>query len=362
MKVFIKTYGCQANIADSEAMAGLLQKQGHDIVDNEKDAEKIIINSCSVKNKTQAKEMHYARKWSEEKEVFVGGCLTKTIDVKKFAPNVIAVFDTNSLTKVAEVLEKKKDIFSETKELSRLDIPVMRVKKTIGIIPISQGCLNTCTYCATKHSRGNLVSYRIGDIKRAVEQAVKDGCTKIYLTSQDTGCYGFDMQTTLPELLQELIDIEGDFIIRVGMMNPWHLKKILPELLSVYHSEKIMKFLHIPLQSGSDTMLKHMKRIHTIQEFRTIVHSFRKEFPQGHIATDIIVGYPLETQEDFKQTCSIIQEFHPEVLNISKFSSRKNTAAATLKQLSSEIIDERSKELNRIYNEIKKEFLTVTLH
>ena len=110
MKVFIKTYGCQANIADSEAMAGLLQKEGHEIVDHEKDAEKIIINSCSVKNKTQAKEMHYARKWSSEKEVFVGGCLTKTIDVKKFAPNVIAVFDTNSLTKVAEVLEKKKDI------------------------------------------------------------------------------------------------------------------------------------------------------------------------------------------------------------------------------------------------------------
>ncbi len=346
MKIFIRTFGCQANVADSEAIAGLLKKEGHELVFSEEKADKIIVNTCSVKNKTQGKELHYLRKWSSEKEVVVGGCLTKTIDVRKFAPNVEAVFDTNSLTKVPEIIEDPHDVFSEKKELSRLAIPVMRTEKSVGIIPISQGCLNICTYCATKQSRGNLVSYRLGDIKRAVEEAVQEGCTKIHLTSQDNGCYGFDIGTTLPELLKEIIDIKGDFIIRVGMMNPWHVKKILPKLLEIYHSPKIMKFIHIPVQSGSDNILKHMKRVHTITEFKDIVYAFRKEHSSIHIATDIIVGYPLETEKDFQATIDLIQEIHPEVLNSSKFSSRKGTEARRLKQLSSEIIDERSKRLH----------------
>ncbi len=354
MKVFIRSYGCQANIADSEAMAALLKKEGHELVQSEKEADKILVNTCSVKNKTQGKELHYLRKWSAEKEVIVGGCLTKTIDIRAFAPNVVAVFDTNSISKVAEIMESSKDTFSQEKEPNRLDIPVMRIKKTIGIIPLSQGCLNNCTYCATKHSRGNLLSYRIGDIKRAVEEAVHEGCTKIYLTSQDTGCYGFDIQTTLPELLKELIEIPGDFSIRVGMMNPWHVKKILPALSEVYHSPKIMKFIHMPVQSGSDRILKHMKRVHTVQEFKDIIKTLRKDHPAIHIATDIIVGYPLETEEDFEMTLSLIQEIQPEVLNSSKFSSRPGTAAATEKQLSSEIIDQRSKRMHPYIREIKK--------
>ncbi|MEK6856497.1 MAG: tRNA (N(6)-L-threonylcarbamoyladenosine(37)-C(2))-methylthiotransferase [Nanoarchaeota archaeon] len=356
MKVYLQTYGCQANMADSEAIAGILKQNNYELTDNEDEAEAIIVNTCSVKNATQNKEIHYIQEKSKTKKVFVGGCLTKTIDIRKSAPGVTAVFDTNSILKVPEVLETEQDYFSDIKE-NRISAPILRNEKGISIIAIGEGCLNSCTFCGTKLARGNLRSYRIGDIKRNMEEAVKEGCKIIYLSSQDNGCYGFDIKTSLPELLDELTTIEGDYKIRVGMMNPWHLTKILPELVNSFNSEKIMKFLHIPVQSGSEKILKHMKRMHTVENYRSAVKEFRKNFPDISIATDVIVGYPLETEEDFQLTYSLIKETKPEVFNISKFSPRPGTKATELKQLSSEIIKERSGILNGWYQEYRKELI-----
>jgi len=358
-KIYIKTWGCQANIADSEAMAGLLKQNNYEVTNSEEEADYIVANTCSVKNSSQSKELHYIKEKSKTKKVVVGGCLTKTLDIRKYAPEVTAIFDTNSILKIPDVLEKEEDHFSDVKE-NRLDASVIRKDKNIGIISIAEGCLNSCTFCATKLARGNLRSYRIGDIKRRVEKTVQEGCRKIYLTSQDNGCYGFDIKTNLPELLDELTTIEGDYIIRVGMMNPWHLAKILPQLLKSYKSEKIMKFLHAPVQSGSEKILKHMKRIHTVENYKEAVKKFRKQFPEISIATDIIVGYPLETEEDFILTYNLIKETRPEVLNISKFSSRPGTKAAELKQLPSEIIKERSVKLNSLYQKYRKNNCSIT--
>ncbi|MBI2508348.1 tRNA (N(6)-L-threonylcarbamoyladenosine(37)-C(2))-methylthiotransferase [Candidatus Woesearchaeota archaeon] len=359
MKVYLKTYGCQANIADSEAIAGILKQDNYELTDNEEEADTIIVNTCSVKNSSQSKELHYIREKAKTKKVVVGGCLTKTLDIRKYAPEITAVFDTNSILKIPEVLQKEEDHFSNVKE-NRLTAPVIRKDKSIGIISIGEGCLNSCTFCATKLARGNLRSYRIGDIKRSVEKAVKEECKKIYLTSQDNGCYGFDIKTSLPELLNELTTIEGNYIIRVGMMNPWHLTKILTELIEAYKSEKIMKFLHIPVQSGSEKILKHMKRIHTVENYKTAVKEFRKIFPEISIATDVIVGYPFEAEEDFQLTYNLIKETKPEVLNISKFSSRPGTKASELKQLSSEMIKERSVRLYSLYQEYRKNNCSIT--
>ena len=143
------------------------------------------------------------------------------------------------------------------------------------------------------------------------------------------------------------------------MMNPWHLRKIKNKLIKSMKSDKIQKFLHIPVQSGSEKVLKHMKRIHTVQEFKDFSNLFRKNFPRkiykdSTIATDIIVGYPTETQEDFQETLNLIKEVKPEVLNVSAFSSRPKTKASKLKQLSSEIIKERTKKINELYNSYRK--------
>ena len=346
-KVYIKTWGCQANIADSEQMAGIFKEKGYDLVSSEREADCIIANTCAVKNKSQSKELHYLKK-NKNKDIFVGGCLTKTLNIKKHIPEIKAVFDTNSILKISEILETGQDHFSSKKE-HRILLPIIRNDKETGIVAIGEGCLNSCTFCATKLARGNLRSYRIGDIKRNVELSIKQGCKKIYLTSQDNGCYGFDINTSLPELLKELVTIEGNYIIRVGMMNTWHLNKIMGNLMESYKSEKIMKFLHIPVQSGSEKVLKDMKRIHTVENFKVAVKKFRNAFPDITIATDIIVGYPTETEEDFQQTYNLVKEIKPEILNLSMFSSRQKTKASNLKQLPSEIIKERSKKLSDLY-------------
>ncbi|MEK6941135.1 MAG: tRNA (N(6)-L-threonylcarbamoyladenosine(37)-C(2))-methylthiotransferase [Nanoarchaeota archaeon] len=347
MKVFIKTYGCQANIADSEQIAGTLSLNGHVVVDSEKESDVVVVNSCSVKNATQSKVLQYIK--SRDKKVFVGGCLTKTINIKKLIPNVTAVFDTNSISSINNVIENEADVFSNLKE-NRILTNVIRADRNTGVIAIGEGCLNKCTFCATKLSRGSLRSYRVGDIKRAVKKAVNDGCKIIYLTSQDNGCYGFDIKTSLPELLNEIISIDGDFEVRVGMMNPWHVEKILSDLVNVYKSSKIKKFIHIPVQSGSEKVLLDMKRVHTVDTFKKIARTFRISFPDITIATDVIVGYPTESEKDFRLTFNLINEIKPEVLNISMFSSRNNTSASELTQLPSQIIKERSKRITQLFN------------
>src|SRR3989344_5156155 len=347
MKIFIKTYGCQANINDSELLAGRLLREGNEIVDNESEADKIIVNTCSVKNKTQSKILHYIseienKPGKRKREIEVGGCLVKTRDLNSKFPD-IKIIDTINTNKLDS------------------NIPILRHNNELAIIQISQGCLNSCTFCATKLARGNLKSYRIGDIKRQVEKAVSEGCKIIYLTSQDNGCYGRDIKTNLPELLNELISIEteGNFKIRVGMMNPWHLRKILPQLIDSYKSEKIQKFIHIPVQSGSEKVLRDMKRIHTVNEFKKIAEEFRntfprEKFPDSTIATDVIVGFPSETDDDFQHTINLVAKIKPEVLNISAFSSRPRTPASKLKQLSSEVIKQRTKMLNELYLSYRK--------
>ena len=354
MKIYIKTWGCQANISDSEAMAGILKEKGHQIINNENGADLILVNTCSVKDKTQSKELHYIREKSKNKKIIVGGCLTKTINIRNYIPEVTAVFDTTSILKINEIVETQKDHFSNTKELSRLEVPIIRKNKEIAIIPISQGCLNNCNFCSTKLSRGNLISYRIGDVKRALEKSINEGCNKVFLTSQDNGCYGFDIKTNLPELLNELTKVKGNYKIRVGMANPWHVIKIIDSLIESYKNEKIMKFIHIPLQSGSENVLKDMKRIHSVKDFKNIVNKFRNEFKNITISTDIIVGYPTETKEDFQETLNVINELKPEVLNISKYSIRPNTEALKLKQTPSQEIKRRSTIITNLYNNYRK--------
>ena len=344
-KFYIKTFGCQANIVDSEQMAGLLKD--YELVDDVHEADFVIVNSCSVKNSTQSSVLDFIEK-NLDKKLFVGGCLTKTFDLREKFPSLNGVFDTNSITKIKEIIEEEKDLFSDVKE-SRINVPVIRKDNDVGVIAIGEGCLNNCTFCSTKLARGNLKSYRIGDVKRAVEEAVDSGCKRINLTSQDNGCYGFDIKTDLVELLEELVEIEGDFQIRVGMMNPWHLRKIKDKLLKVFENDKIMKFLHIPVQSGSEKVLNDMKRVHTVVEFKEIVDEFRAKFKGISISTDVILGYPGEEESDFLETYNLIEKYKPEVLNISMFSSRANTKAANLKQLDSLIIKNRSRKITELY-------------
>jgi threonylcarbamoyladenosine tRNA methylthiotransferase CDKAL1 len=341
MKVFVKTYGCSFNQRDSENIKGILQGKEYIIVNSEEEADMIVVNSCGVKGVTQNKVISYVQ--SRDKPVYVGGCLPRMVDMTEMK-NVKGVFDPNSITQLPKQIEEKKlRVFSGKKE-HRVNIPIVRADNDKLILPISQGCLGACGYCSVKYVRGHLKSYRIGDLMREVEESVKVAHVKnIYLTSQDCGCYGFDIDTNLAELLDLVVKVEGEFIVRVGMMSPEHLFKYLPEFIEAMNHPKVMKFVHLPLQSGSNKVLKEMNRKYTIEEFKELVSKIRIGVPGIHIATDIIVGYPTETEQDFQETVEIVKDLNFEVLNISKFASRPKTPASKLKPLLSQEVKRRSK-------------------
>ncbi|MFA5176103.1 MAG: tRNA (N(6)-L-threonylcarbamoyladenosine(37)-C(2))-methylthiotransferase [Candidatus Nanoarchaeia archaeon] len=348
-KIFIKTYGCQSNIADSEQLAGILSKK-YKIVNNMKQADIVIVNTCAVKLRTLNKQLFFIKNIPKSKKIFIGGCLHKVIKLWKLYPNISGLFDTNSILQVEKLLSDRITRFSNEKE-HRINLPRIRKTKDLAIINICAGCKGNCEYCAAKLSRGELKSYKIEDILKEFKQALKEKCTKFYFTGQDTGCYGFDIKTNLVKLLKEILKIKGDYKIRIGMMNPNNILNFLDELIKIYKNEHIVKFLHIPVQSGSDKVLKEMNRFYKVKDFELIVKKFRKEIPEIKISTDIICGYPTETESDFKKTLELIEKVKPDVLNISKFSSMHNTRASKLKQLSSEVIKDRSVRLTKIYKE-----------
>ncbi len=352
MKVFIKTFGCELNRADSEVIAGLVSKAGFELVDSIGKADVVIINSCGVKLPTQNKVLDYIKKVPKNKKLVVGGCLTKMLNIKFYAPNVDLVFDTNSITKIVDLIKENKSFLSDKKEC-RIGLPVVRIKKEVGIIPIAQGCMGSpCSYCSVKKARGDLKSYKKEDILKQVRKAVSEGCKKIRLTAQDTGCWGKDFRQKLPDLLKSVLTVEGSFEVRLGMSNPNYVLEYLDDMIKVYKRPKMKKFLHIPVQSGSDKVLNDMKRKYTVEDFKKIVIRFRKEIPNVCIATDIIAGFPTETVDDFNKTVELVREVKPEVLNISKFGSRPDTVAANMKQLPNQEVNRRSVMLHKVWKSL----------
>jgi MiaB/RimO family radical SAM methylthiotransferase len=201
-------------------------------------------------------------------------------------------------------------------------------------------------------AKGKVQSYRIGDIVRQVRSDVRDGCREVWLTSTDNGAYGRDLKSNMADLLKRVCEVDGDFMIRVGMMNPVYVPFMLEDLIEAYRNVKVFKFLHIPVQSGSDKVLKLMKRGHKASVFADIVRRFRREFKNFTIATDVIVGFPEENENDFQQTINLINEVEPDVINISKFSARPGTEASEMEKINVKTVKERTKRLHELANAI----------
>lgn len=346
MKIYIKTFGCQLNYSDSEVIAGILKQNGFEIVSNLNQSDTVVINSCGAKSVTQDRILDFI-KTIKNKEIFVGGCLTKMIKLE----GIKGIFDTNTILELPELIKGRYSKLSDKKE-NKLNKPKIRINKDIAIVPISQGCLGTCNYCSVRLARGSLNSYEIKEIIQEIKTALAEGCSKLYLTSQDTGCYGLDINTTLPNLLREILNLKENFQLRLGMSNPYYIKNYKEQLIPIFKDKRIMPFLHIPIQSGSDKILKEMNRKYKVEDFIDIVNFFRKNIPNMNIATDVIVGYPTETEQDFNKTYNLIKKIKPEVLNISKFGPRPNTEAAKLKQLHPKMVKERSKKLTYLFRDI----------
>lgn len=358
VKVFIQTFGCSLNQSDSEVMAGILEKKGHEIVDNIKYSDIVIINSCTVKNSAETK-MFRAIKYAEEqsKKVILAGCVP--VAEKKYLEKELknyVVIGTKNITDIVKAVDDVKNnkktryVTNENKRV--LSLKHKRINNSIEILPISEGCLGNCNYCKTKMARGQLQSYPVEIIVGAAKKAVAEKVRFIWITSQDTGAYGKDIGSSLPELLNELMKIEGEFKIRLGMCNPNFAKEYCDKLIEILKNEKMFKFIHLPLQSGSSKVLGDMNRRYDQKDFLETVKKMKKAIPHLGIATDIIVGYPTETDEDFEQTLKVILEIKPDVVNLSRYWKRPGTVAANLKPLPSKLLMERSKKLKSVFEKI----------
>jgi MiaB-like tRNA modifying enzyme len=346
-KIFVEAYGCSASFADSEMISGLILNGGHTLVDNSSESDLNIVVTCSVKDATANKMIHRIKSL-KSKPLVVAGCFPKAekSTVEKFAENA-SLLGPNSLGKTLQVIDStlngRKQVSLEDSDLSKVGLPKVRLNSVVGIVEIASGCMSECTFCQTKLSKGDLSSYRLGDIVRQVQTEIKEGCKEVWLTSTDNGCYGFDIGTDLPSLVNAVVEIPDDFMIRVGMMNPMYMPRIKEALIESFNNDKVFKFLHIPVQSGSDKVLHDMKRGHTVNTFREIVKRAKERFGNFTISTDVIVGFPSETEEDFQKTVNLLDETIPDVVNLSKYSARPGTEAAEWKQIDVAEVKKRSK-------------------
>jgi len=371
-KIYIETYGCSANQNNSEIIAGILSKTGFLITQNEKLADIIIINSCVVKGKTESKikrRIQDLKPWSNQKShlLIIAGCMAETDwkKIKRINPNAVFL-GINHIKDVLNLIkdwqenqlnEKKQQAYLSERFEEKLILPKVPQNKIISITQIAEGCSGNCSYCKTRLAKGNLRSYPQEDIVKSIENDLQNGVKEVWLTSQDNAAYGIDRskKSELPELLKRILALKHRFKLRLGMANPNNILPILDELIEIYKNKKMFKFLHIPVQSASNSVLKHMNRYYTIEDAGKIIKKFRKEIPDITIATDIIVGYPTETEEDHKKNLEFIKNYKPDILNLSKFSSHKQTPAGKLKVLPKSIVRKRTKELMQLHRETARE-------
>jgi threonylcarbamoyladenosine tRNA methylthiotransferase CDKAL1 len=375
--VYLETYGCSANRNNSEILKGLLKQAGYEITNNENIAEIIIINSCVVKSKTINKINRKIQDLGNKKLVVVTGCMpdVNAKHVKQLNPNTI-LLGTNHFKDIIKLLRdfkenrldwKKQDSYLSDKKEEKINLPKIPDNNLISIIQISEGCNGSCAYCLTRIAKGRLFSYAKEKIIKSIELDLQNGAKEIWITSQDCANYGLDKgKQELPELLASILNLKHNFKLRLGMMDPNNVLPILEDLIELYKNKKIYKFLHIPIQSASNKVLKDMNRLYTIEQAEKIIQEFRKNIPDITISTDIIIGYPTETDKDFRESLNFVKEFKPEVFNLSKMSIHKQTPAENLKPLDIEIINKRTSEIMEVHRktalESKKKFLNKTIN
>ncbi|XP_016748501.2 threonylcarbamoyladenosine tRNA methylthiotransferase isoform X2 [Gossypium hirsutum] len=338
--IYVKTFGCSHNQSDSEYMAGQLSAFGYAISDNPEEGDLWLINTCTVKNPSQSAMNTLITKCkSAKKPLVVAGCVPQgSRDLKELEG--VSIVGVQQIDRVVEVVEET------------LKGHEVRKNKFVEILPINVGCLGACTYCKTKHARGHLGSYTVDSLVERVKTVIADGVREIWLSSEDTGAYGRDIGVNLPILLNAIVaelPPDGSTMLRIGMTNPPFILEHLKEIAAVLCHPCVYSFLHVPVQSGSDAVLTAMNREYTVSEFRTVVDTLTELVPGMQIATDIICGFPGETDEDFSQTVNLIKEYKFSQVHISQFYPRPGTPAARMKKVPSTIVKNRSRELTSVF-------------
>jgi threonylcarbamoyladenosine tRNA methylthiotransferase CDKAL1 len=337
MQVFIRSFGCSANTADSEVLAGCLAEAGFGLAASESEADVLVYNTCAVKGPTENRIINALKHAPKDKKLVVAGCLPmisfeRLLREARFDGVVGPAVGKDIVDVVLRVLAGEKVVdLSALNGKPLLSLPRHRSNPVVSVVPVNYGCLGSCAYCCVVFARGHLRSYSIKEVAQRVQGDFALGAREFWVTSQDTACYGRDLGSNLAELLEAIGGLAGDFRVRVGMMTPNMVTDMQSQLVDAFKSEKVFKFLHLPVQSGDDETLKRMRRFYTATEFKGIVDAFRGVFPDLTLATDVIVGFPGETNEAFENTLKLLSEVKPDVVNVSKFFARPKTAAAQMR-------------------------------
>jgi threonylcarbamoyladenosine tRNA methylthiotransferase CDKAL1 len=349
-RVYVESFGCPTSKADGEFMAGCLSEAGYEVVDGAEDADVLIYNTCAVKSPTENRMISMLKRAPKGKRLVVAGCLPlinlERLKVEVDFDGVVGPGQGSEIVEVVRaVCRGEKAVLLKGNSMPSLDLPKISVNEVVGIVPISYGCLGSCSYCCVRFARGRLRSYRVEELVERVKRDLDSGAREVWLTSQDTACYGKDINASLAELLRAVCKIDGEFFVRVGMMTPNHALEMLDDLIQAYKDDRVFKFLHLPVQSGDDTVLERMNRLYSVEDFKRIVRCFRREFPRITVATDVICGFPGESEDAFEHTVELVEEIQPDVVNVSRFFPRPGTPAKGMEQLSHLVVKARSKRM-----------------
>ena len=305
--------------------------------------EAFYLNVCTVKGNAGAmKLLRKAASTFPSVPIYITGCAPK--DFREEALRAVPSVQFTSLKELETSAQSPSNLATahpaqspssqtsaRTPDSNKVSRNVLRESPFVGIVNIEEGCLDACAFCSTHLVKGRLHSFAPQTIVDQVQALVDDGCLEIQLTGQDCACYGFDIGTNLAELTQRILThVNGNYRIRLGMGNPRHVLSYQEALLDCFTDDRIYKFIHIPVQSGSENVLKAMNRRHTARDYATLAHAFTERFSKFTLSTDLIVGYPGETAEDFNDTLKLLKETRPTVCNITRFVARPGTVAAHL--------------------------------
>ncbi|TQL70330.1 tRNA-i(6)A37 thiotransferase enzyme MiaB [Nocardioides albertanoniae] len=366
----VRTYGCQMNVHDSERLSGLLEDAGYQRASEGAQADVVVFNTCAVRenadNKLYGNLSHLApiKEANPDLQIAVGGCLAQkdrdTITAK--APYVDVVFGTHNIGSLPVLLERARvQDEAQVEILESLDVfpstlPTKRESAYAAWVSISVGCNNTCTFCIVPSLRGKEKDRRPGEILAEIEALVAEGVTEVTLLGQNVNAYGVEFadRQAFSKLLRACGDIEGLERVRFTSPHPAEFTDDVIEAMA--ETPNVMPSLHMPLQSGSDRVLKAMRRSYRSTKFLGIIERVRAAIPHAAITTDIIVGFPGETEEDFQGTLDVVRESRFASAFTFQYSKRPGTPAAALPdQVSPEVVKDRYGRLVDLVNEIAHE-------
>jgi MiaB-like tRNA modifying enzyme len=335
-KIYVESYGCTQEKSETGLYVNKMMEEGDVITSNPDEADIRVIGTCVVIKKTENHMLERLSVLADMGKTKVIGCLPP-------------ISSGTLKEKNLEIISQRE--FRSFYEGSLEDIEI-RDPSILDGIPINQGCTGSCNFCISRIARGKLLSRQPEKICNQIRMVLKRGQREIRISSLDTAAYGKDINARLPDLVNKITEIDENFKLRIGMMEPKNTEEIIEKLIKSYKNSKVFKFMHLPVQDGDDRILSLMNREYVVESYYKINRMFKEQFPDSVFSTDIIVGYPDSDEDSFEQTCNLLYKSRPDIVNITTFSPRQYTKDFNKKMPPSNLIKRWSSEYSKIHKEI----------